>query len=564
VIKTLAKKNTFSLYMAKNSNTPFDDLLTDKAREKLARGHAYKLTSDDFADGAALYVFPGQRKPPPWAEQLQGHFELKQKLFNQSHSAILVFKKDNAVFAVTFSYGHVFLDNARTEADFGLKVAINFVSDEKLRSVERSNIGAAIRDIAHAAGQKDLHAFGFDDALDLIRKVSGYAAESDFADKVTGARALAFTKEIEISEVPDLAVEAVGLFNSQAYKSTSFRILDFLSPVSDPAIQDALDHKLVEAIRQGSDEFEIGLPEIVHDGVGSYRFERAGFAHFYPDLSLDLYRDGLGERLKDLSLADVKKHQVAVYAADGSRPLAHWAVHYALVGSVAMNGARYALNEGLWYRIDDKYKQAADDEFDNLCGAPDKKLRPLKKIYPEGGKKSGRPVYQSERSYNEEVAAESDYLLLDDKLIPIENTPGRGIEACDLIDLGGHRLIHVKKSSRRSSVLSHFFKQGSNSAQLMRKYQSFAAGLVEIVKDHYGEATATELNASLDARQDKWTVEFQIADFPRENGQHNIPFFSKLSLRDEAHSIRAMGFNVKLGFITLAKIQKDGKAAKVA
>ena len=46
-------------------------------------------------------------------------------------------------------------------------------SDGKLRSVERSNIGAAIRDFAQAAGQRDLRSFGFDDALDLIRKVSG-------------------------------------------------------------------------------------------------------------------------------------------------------------------------------------------------------------------------------------------------------------------------------------------------------------------------------------------------------------------------------------------------------
>ena len=84
------------------------------------------------------------------------------------------------------------------------------------------------------------------------------------------------------------------------------------------------------------------------------------------------------------------------------------------------------------------------------------------------------------------------------------------------------------------------------------------------MKEHYGEPKATELDASLSAGQNKWTVEFQIADFPRENGQHNIPFFSKLSLTDEAHSIRAMGFHVKLGFITLAKIQKDGKAAKAA
>jgi hypothetical protein len=43
------------------------------------------------------------------------------------------------------------------------------VSDERLRSVERSNIGAAIRDYAQAAGERDLRTFGFDDALDLVR-----------------------------------------------------------------------------------------------------------------------------------------------------------------------------------------------------------------------------------------------------------------------------------------------------------------------------------------------------------------------------------------------------------
>jgi uncharacterized protein (TIGR04141 family) len=79
-----------------------------------------------------------------------------------------------------------------------LKVAVNAISDEKLRSVERSNIGAAIRDFAQAAGQRDLRSFGIDDALDLIRKVSGRAADSDFAQMVTGSRPLRFSKKIEL------------------------------------------------------------------------------------------------------------------------------------------------------------------------------------------------------------------------------------------------------------------------------------------------------------------------------------------------------------------------------
>ena len=118
-------------------------------------------------------MFPGHRQIPKWIPLLKSAFANLENQFAQSPCALLLFKKDSNIFALTFAYGHVYLDDAKTEADFGLKVAVNSVSDEKLRSVERSNIGAAIRDFAQAAGQRDFRTFGIDDALDLIRKVSG-------------------------------------------------------------------------------------------------------------------------------------------------------------------------------------------------------------------------------------------------------------------------------------------------------------------------------------------------------------------------------------------------------
>ena len=138
-------------------------------------------------------------------------------------------------------------------------------------SLRRSVSAVAIRDFAQAAGQRDLRTFGFDDALDLIRKVSGYASDDNFADVVTGSRSLRFTKKIQLSEVPQAALTAVGLFQSVAYKKTAFKIIDFLSPVSDRSVQDRLDAKLVEAIKDGSDEFEIAIPEIMSDDVGTFR-----------------------------------------------------------------------------------------------------------------------------------------------------------------------------------------------------------------------------------------------------------------------------------------------------
>jgi uncharacterized protein (TIGR04141 family) len=255
--------------------------------------------------------------------------------------------------------------------------------------------------------------------------------------------------------------------------------------------------------------------------------------------------------LATLALDDLKNHTVAAYGVHEDRPFQDWSVHRSLVGSIVLEGERYALNEANWYRINQVFKDAADKKFLELCGEPDNKLRPLTKIYqPQRKGRKTKVVYQSEESYNNEIAGETGYLLLDRRLIQIEEMPGPGIEACDLLDIEGRRFIHVKKSSRQSSILSHFFKQGGNSARMFRQYEPFKSGAIHMVERHYGGSKAREFAAALDLR---WIVDFQIADFPRPDGSHNIPFFSKLTLRDEARNIEAMGFDVQVNFIKLTR-----------
>ena len=549
----MATTKTFSLYLAKATVNALDDLLTEGAKEMVERGSAKRIPSDKFADQSVLYTFPGIPVQPKWVKHLEPVFEIKERLISRAPCAVLIFKTGDRIFAISFSYGHVYIDDSKTEADFGLKVAINAVSDEKLRSVERSNIGAAIRDFAQAAGQRELRAFGFDEALDLIRKVSGYATDNDFADLVTGSRALRFSKKLEITDIPDAATEAFELFGKDTYRNTAFKIIDFLSPVTDIQLIDDLDGELVKAITDGSDEFEVAIPDILSTGVGTFRFEQAGFSDYHPDLSLELYREALGDDLQNLSIEHIKRHRIAAYSEAGDVRIDSWSVYHALVGAAVQNNGRFALNEGIWYRIDQAYKDAADNAFQRLMGAPDAVFIPLRKTI-EARQKGKKPkaYYQSEESYNEERAQASGYLLLDRKLIEIPDEPGRGIEACDLLDIPGRRFIHLKKSSRQSSVLSHFFKQGANAAQMVRKYPPFREALVAKVRELYGTAMANELAGCLD---EKWTVEFQIADTPRRDGNFDIPFFSKLTLRDEARDMEAMQFDVAVKFIRLPAAQ---------
>ena len=544
----MSTKKTFSLYLAKPGVAALDDLLTDAAKELLDRGRAKRSVSDDFGEENALFTFQGVPVTPKWVGYLEPKFEIEEKLTSLSPCALIVFKVEGRIFALSFSYAHVYLDDTKTEADFGLRVAINAVSDDNLRSVESSNIGAAIRDFAQAAGKRDLRAFGFDEALDLIRKVTGYA-QDDFADVVSGARALRLSKKMEIGDVPEAATEALELFGQTTYQDTAFKIIDFLSPVLDSELVNRLDDELLTAIREGSDEFELALPDILPSGVGTFRFEQAGFSDYHADLSLDLYREELGEKLPALSVADIKKHKIAAYSEDGGMRVDSWPVHRALIGTVNLEEERYALNEGSWYRIGQLLKEAAEADFQRLRKDPDPIFIPLRQVAKP--KKKGKKAviyYQSEESYNEERAHESGYLLLDTRLIPIPEEPGRGIEVCDLLDIAGRRFIHVKKSSRQSSVLSHFFKQGANAAQMLRKYKPYREAVVAKVRELYGDPIADELNGALDER---WTVEFQIADRARPNGDFNIPFFSKLTLRDEARDMEAMQFDVALRFIRL-------------
>ncbi len=245
-------------------------------------------------------------------------------------------------------------------------MVINATSDQKLRGVERSNIGAAIRDFAQAAGHRDLRAFGLDDALDLIRKVSGHSSNSDFAEMLTGSRSLRFSKSINLSDVPDVASTAVAYFKSRAYKETSFRVIDFLSPVLDDDLIEELDLKLLSAIQKGSDEFEIAIAEILTDDAATFRFEHAGFAKFHPDVSLELYRTGLGDKLASITLNELSNHTVAAYASDEDRKIQHWSVYRSLVGSIDVDDQRYAFNEGFWYNVNTVYKRSAENKFSEL------------------------------------------------------------------------------------------------------------------------------------------------------------------------------------------------------
>ena len=138
---------------------------------------------------------------------------------------------------------------------------------------------------------------------------------------------------------------------------------------------------------------------------------------------------------------------------------------------------------------------------------------------------------------------------LDQEILEVPAVPYGKFEACDLLDIEGKRLIHVKKSSRQSSVLSHFFAQGSNSARILKTFPEAREVLAQRVRRLTNNRTADALKRSLGDSLADWTVEFHVIDAPRSDGSFMIPFFSRITLRDKARTLKGMAFDVALRFI---------------
>lgn len=543
----MSKTKTFSLYLAKSHVKKFNSVLTTAAKERIRNREVVIKNSSRLGSRAIAYVFENVPRAPTWLHDLKEVFEGIPTINNKSSSALVIFEQADHVFITCFSHGWQYIEETSVEPDFGLKVAINSLSDTKVNRIERSHLGEAIKGVSHSAFQRDLQAFGIDEALDLVRRITGRADDDDFAGNLAGSTSLKITREMSLSELPEVASEAFSRYKSDAYKKTGFQIIDKVRPILDQSQIAVLDNKSVEAIKFGEDNFELAMPGWSEEDIVYYGFSGLRLQRRFPDLLMANYRAELGTEISSLDVnAIAHKHGVFAEFANEAIARKRWSIKKALIGSMVVDGGLYAASEGGWYRLDQQFKDDVDASFKQVVEKwASQPLKMIQKVSADG-KKIG---YESELLYNRRCAEAYGQICLDQEIISVPSIPFGKFEACDLLDIASKRLIHVKKSSRQSSVLSHFFKQGSNSARILKTFPDARKALVEKVRETAGEDKALALQMAFTEGLDSWAIEFHIIDAPRPDGEFAIPFFSRITLRDEARMLRGMAFHVALKFI---------------
>lgn len=543
----MTKTKTFTLYLAKDRLKDFDETLSQTAKDRLKSGDATVSLAKGLGDRAAAFIFKSPPRAPGWLFDIGTVFSDLPDIKNKSSCDIVAFEHRKRIFLSSFGHGWQYIDDSKIETDFGLKVAINSLSDSKVQRVDRSHLGEAIKGVAQSAFQRDLQAFGIDEALDLVRRITGRTGDDEFADSLAGATSLKITKEMVLVDLVDVAGEALSRFESENYKKTGFHIIDKVRPILDRGMLGQLDEKAVDVIKSGQDNFELSMPGWSDEDVVYYGFTGFRIRNRFPDLLMKNYREELGDEIKNLEVDYITtKHGVLAEFANDTAARKRWSIKKALIGSVVVDDGLYAISEGEWYRLDQQFKDDVDSYFRDIVlewGSPPLKI---KQKISDDGRKSG---FETELEYNERCASHYKIICMDQKILEVPTIPYGKFEDCDLLDIDGKKLIHVKKSSRQSSVLSHFFKQGSNSAKILKTFPEARKVLVEKVRSICGGDFADKLGERLRDSLAGWTVEFHIVDAARPDGTYTIPFFSRITIRDEARMLRGMAFEVVIKFI---------------
>ena len=325
---------TYTLYLVKEDVANFEDVFTEKALERITRSTA--TISHRVDPKASAYIFQNPKQQPSWLSDIKSSFSGIPTVENMTSSAVVVFEKAGRIFAIPFSHGWHYIDDTKIEADFGIRVAINSLNDQKIKRIDSNHLAEAIKAVSQSVFQRDIRAFEIDEALDLVQRITGRTDKDTFADTLSGANSLRITREMQLADMFELAEEALIRFNDNSYKSTNFHIIDKIRPVLDKLLCAKLDAEAVEIIRDGRDNLELSMPGWSEHDIVYYGFYGPGLKGRYPDLLMAHYRNALGSTgIKSLTMeAIISRHGIVAEFADDSSSTRRWSIKKALIGSV--------------------------------------------------------------------------------------------------------------------------------------------------------------------------------------------------------------------------------------
>jgi uncharacterized protein (TIGR04141 family) len=508
------KTNRLTIYLVKPEFTDFDDIVDPDT------------TDIEIPHIGTFYMEDSNLRRPAWIKSF-----FKDTLDNEdlhlitstAKGVLLVRVPDDdgtQILAVTFGHGRHLLSDGVIEENFGLKVVLNSVMPDSWRSLDKVSLGSTAKQTREQMSREGAVAnFGLDIEQDLVRSVTGQSRLKEFGRTISGKDAFCASAKFDIKDVADMLSTCVKQYKSDTYKQ-EFDWIDQIQEIRNPKKIDALNILLVSRIQnQELDRVWMSPPEIVDwADIKGFRYGKQKTGELHADLAVaDMVASG---GTQEIALDWLKARKVFLLSAKSDDIVADWSFYKCLYAEVEHEGTLHILNNGKWYEIAVDFTSRINKSFD---GIPDAKIDCV--AYE----------HEHEGEYNKAL---SDTIpgscCLDQDLI-YHGGGKSSIEFCDVFT-AENKLIHVKRYSG-SAQLSHLFMQGVVSAELFVSDAEFRAKLNEKLPDERKLADVQQR-----PNPEKYEVVFAIIS--RSTKPLDIPFFSKVSLRNAYRRLQGYGFRV--------------------
>jgi len=475
----------------------------------------------------SLFTASKPPHPPRWAKYLSTHVSNDLAGLNTSSAAaVLLIEAAERIFAITLGGGrHLIVPDSYVQ-DFGLKVVLNTVAPDQLKSVDAKTIDdTTVHSRLDLSHESSFGAFGLDVSRDLLRAVTGKPKDETLAHRLTGADSLGIHTREQVPDLPALCERLLAASEDDAYKE-NFDFIDHLRPVKSRARKEELDELLVKALENREiDDVHLAAPEALDwQDIHGFRFNGSEPEdELDADPRISAYLDARAEDEINLKLL---KHDrlIAIRASDGEAAK-DWSIRSCLVYQVELEDGLYVLSTGDWFRVENDYRKRVEAEVEKL---------PRFKGLPDAD------YGTDEDRYNLKAAKAIGGLCLDKKFV-FEQGHDK-MEICDVLAADG-TLIHVKQRGS-SSTLSHLFSQGLNSAERLLLDDVFRDKARKVVKK-VNAGWLDKLPASGDDARDH-EVTFAVITRSERKTPLTLPFFSVVSLRAAAERLKAFGFDVSI------------------
>jgi uncharacterized protein (TIGR04141 family) len=515
------KSRPLTVYLLKTSVQSIEDAL--EASDELQR-HAVRAPTGTHAE---LFVTRTRSNPPRWVSFFDGRAEPDLVgLLSASSAGVLVMSAADRLFAIVFGHGRHLLRAGAWEESFGLRVTLNSLDPEKVRSLDRKTLEAVSRHTRDQASREiPIREFGLDIEKDLLNAAVGTPGDLTLGTRLAGADSLQATVKVDLDGLPALLERYVERWNATDYRER-YPWVDNIAEVHDRSVMAMLDELLVERICSGTpDRVWLCVPEIIDwQDLGGFAMSTRRGRVLAPDIQLPMFLAHVEGQ--DLTIESLRKKKVHCFDASGDSVKYSWPVLQCAYGEIEHDGHVYVLNGGKWYRVHPHFVETLNDDIKHI---------------PVSGLPFPDYSHADEAAYNAAFVAgnRKGFALLD--RAPLTYGGGHSsIEICDILGKD-NCFIHVKRYGG-SQVLSHLFAQGAVAGELFMTDENFRVAVNGRLPRAFKRTRSRDRPAS-----GEWRVIYCIITRSNEE-QPTLPLFSRVNLRSAARRLRGLGLDVELAW----------------